>query len=103
MEADRSRVNNNRLVTNWRGIWPKMFSEFPDTEFVLYHKHNNIKTAIPPNVRIIVKQLFTYPLKCAIINNTSKETTMSGIKNHPPSPKDDPCDDWSGNDIPKKK
>lgn len=27
---------------------------------------------------------------------------MSGIKDQPPSPKDDPCDDWSGNDIPKK-
>ena len=55
MESDRSAQNNNRLVNNWRGIWPKMFAEFPNTEFVLYHKHDNIKAVIPENVRIVVK------------------------------------------------
>lgn len=52
MESDRSDVNNNRLTNNWRGIWPSLFNEFSNTEFVLYHKHDNIKFNLPENVRI---------------------------------------------------
>lgn len=53
LESDRSRSNNNRLANNWRGIWPKLFEEFPDTTFHLYHKHNQIKFDLPTNVKII--------------------------------------------------
>ncbi len=54
MESDRSDTNNNRLVNNWRGIWPQMFKEFSDTEFRIYHKHTNSKINFPKNVKIIV-------------------------------------------------
>lgn len=54
MESDRSNLNNNRLVNNWRGVWPNIFKEFSDTEFKIYHKHDQIKFKLPENVKIIV-------------------------------------------------
>jgi hypothetical protein len=54
LESDRGDINNNRLANNWRGIWPQLFKEFPDTEFRLHHKHANVKMECPPNVSIIV-------------------------------------------------
>ena len=55
LHSDRSNMNNNRLINNWRPIWTKMFEEFPDTQFVLYYKHGNIKFPIPKNVEIRTK------------------------------------------------
>jgi hypothetical protein len=53
--SDRGRMNNQRLIDNWRPIWQKLFAEFPDTQFILHHKHNNIKLTLPSNVDIFVK------------------------------------------------
>lgn len=50
--SDRGEGNTFRINSNWRPVWENMFKEFPNTQFVLYHKHNNIKVPIPENVRI---------------------------------------------------
>ena len=55
LNSDRSNMNNNRLINNWRPIWQNMFKEFSDTQFVLYHKHSNIKFDVPKNVEIRTK------------------------------------------------
>lgn len=53
LNSDRSNTNNYRLAENWRPVWANLFNEFPDTQFVLYHKHNNIKLPLlPANVAI---------------------------------------------------
>lgn len=52
LNSDRGNTNNLRLAENWRPIWPAMFEEFKDTQFVLYHKHDQIKTRKPDNVEI---------------------------------------------------
>ena len=54
LESDRGVQNTHRLASNWRPIWPAMFSEFKDTKFVLHHNHKNIKIDIPENVEISV-------------------------------------------------
>lgn len=55
MNSDRGDMNNARLTNNWRGIWPNLFAEFPNVQWVLYHKHNAIKFPIPENVEIRTK------------------------------------------------
>ena len=55
LNSDRSDTNNHRLSNNWRPIWSQMFAEFPQTQFVLHHRHNNIKFTIPENVEIVTK------------------------------------------------
>ena len=55
LHSDRSNMNNNRLINNWRPIWTKMFEEFSDTQFVLYHKHGNLKFPVPKNVEVRTK------------------------------------------------
>jgi hypothetical protein len=52
LQSDRGNTNNARLTNNWRPVWGGMFNEFPDTQFVVYHKHNNIKFPVPKNVEI---------------------------------------------------
>ena len=52
MWSDRENMNNNRLIENWRPVWPGMFAEFPKCEFVFHHVHNNIKIPTRDNVRI---------------------------------------------------
>ncbi len=52
LESDRGSTNTHRLANNWRNIWPNMFAEFPDTQFIIYHKHSDIKFSIPENVEI---------------------------------------------------
>jgi hypothetical protein len=47
MTSDRSDTNN------WRSIWPQLFNEFPNTQFVLHHKHDKLKYPKPKNVEII--------------------------------------------------
>lgn len=53
MTSDRSDTNNARLTNNWRSIWPQLFREFPNTQFVLHHKHDKLKYPKPENVEII--------------------------------------------------
>jgi len=53
LTSDRGDTNNMRLSDNWRPIWQNMFKEFSDTQFVLHHKHKNIKFKIPDNVEIV--------------------------------------------------
>lgn len=48
--SDRGNVNNNRLVSNWRPVWSGMFKEFPNTEFIFHHIHNNYKMQVSGNV-----------------------------------------------------
>ena len=52
MNSNREPMNNVRLSDNWRPVWQNMFKEFPEKQFVLYHKHPNIKFAVPKNVEI---------------------------------------------------
>ena len=51
--SDREANNNLRLSNNWRPIWQDMFKEFPNTKFVLHHKHNQIKFPVGKNVEIV--------------------------------------------------
>lgn len=54
LNSDREAHNNVRLANNWRPVWQNMFKEFPDTKFVIHHKHNSVKFPIPENVEIFV-------------------------------------------------
>jgi hypothetical protein len=56
LESDRSPQNTHRIATNWRPIWPKMFDEFSETTFFLYHSHDRIKFPVGDNVKVIVKE-----------------------------------------------
>ena len=51
--SDREANNSLRLSNNWRPIWQEMFKEFPNTKFVLHHKHTNIKIPVGKNVEIV--------------------------------------------------
>jgi hypothetical protein len=51
--SDRDINNNMRLMNNWRPIWSQLFAEFPETQFVLHHKHANLKFPAPKNVEIV--------------------------------------------------
>ena len=53
--SNRDGMNNERLTRNWRPIWQNMFKEFPQKQFVLYHKHDQIKFNVPENVEIRTK------------------------------------------------
>lgn len=52
LNSDRGGVNNERLSRNWRPIWMNMFKEFPNKQFVLYHKHDALKFPKGENVEI---------------------------------------------------
>jgi len=51
LESDRGTMNTVRLANNWRPIWEGIFNEFKNVQFVLHHKHDNIKINVPDNVR----------------------------------------------------
>ena len=55
MVSNREAFNNVRLSDNWRPVWQNMFKEFPQKQFVLYHKHDQIKFNVPENVEIRTK------------------------------------------------
>lgn len=55
LNSDRGATNNVRLNDKWRPIWSGIFNEFKDTQFVLYHNHNQFKLPKPENVEIRVK------------------------------------------------
>ena len=52
LPSDREPTNNARLTNNWRPVWQNMFNEFKNTQFVIHHKHPNIKFVVPKNVEI---------------------------------------------------
>lgn len=68
LQSDRAHNNTYRLANNWRPIWEKMFAEFTDTKFVLYHNHEKIKIDIPNNVEIVVRK----KKKKKVIDSNSK-------------------------------
>ena len=53
LNSDRGNMNNNRLATNWRPVWQKMFNEFPNTKFILHHIHDSIKFEVGDNVDVV--------------------------------------------------
>jgi hypothetical protein len=55
LNSDRGQNNNNRLINNWRPIWLGIFNEFSDRQFILYHKHANLKITLPENVEVRTK------------------------------------------------
>lgn len=55
LQSDRGATNNVRLNDRWRPIWNGIFNEFKDTQFILYHKHDQIKIPVPKNVEIRTK------------------------------------------------
>lgn len=56
LQSDRGDANNYRLLNLWRPIWIEMFKEFSETQFVLHHKHDNVKdVSLPKNVEILSK------------------------------------------------
>lgn len=61
LNSDRGNNNNNRLANNWRPVWENMFREFPNTKFILYHKHNAIKCNISSNVHIVTYDTMNTP------------------------------------------
>jgi len=50
MHSDRENVNNNRLASNWRAVWPGIFDEFKNVKFVLHHIHDSLKVQMSDNV-----------------------------------------------------
>ena len=54
INSDRGNMNNHRLSTNWRPLWKNMFADFKNTEFILHHKHDQLKFEVGNNVKIEV-------------------------------------------------
>jgi len=52
LQSDRDAMNTHRLANNWRPIWEGLFREFPNTQFVVYHKHGQAKVSLPENVEV---------------------------------------------------
>ena len=54
LNSSRDATNNVRLNDRWRPIWQGIFNEFKDTQFVLHHKHDQLKFPKAENVEIVV-------------------------------------------------
>ena len=54
LNSDRGLSNSNRLTNNWRPVWVNLFNEFPTKQFVIHHKHGDIKIPVPANVEVKV-------------------------------------------------
>jgi len=53
INSDRTNMNNHRLSNNWRPLWSNMFKDFDGrTEFIIHHKHDQIKFPVPDNVSV---------------------------------------------------
>ena len=50
--SNRDHSNTHRLAENWRPITEGIFKEFPNTQFVVYHKHDRAKIDLPKNVEV---------------------------------------------------
>jgi len=55
LQSDRGDTNNMRLINNWRPIWNGIFNQFSETQFVLHHKHADVKIKTPENVEVVTK------------------------------------------------
>lgn len=53
LNSNRDHLNTHRLAENWRPIWEGLFREFPNTQFVVYHKHGAAKVSLPKNVEVV--------------------------------------------------
>ena len=54
LPSARDNRNTQRLSSTWRNLFAGIFDEFKDIQFVIHHKHNNIKIPKPDNVDIMV-------------------------------------------------
>ena len=54
LQSSRDHANTHRLAENWRPITEGIFKQFPNTQFVVYHKHNHAKIDLPKNVEVRV-------------------------------------------------
>lgn len=54
INSDRGATNNVRLNDRWRPIWKSIFEEFKHTQWVLHHKHDQLKIPKGSNVEIKV-------------------------------------------------
>ena len=52
LSSARDNTHSNKLKESWRPIWEHMFREFKNTEFILWHNHDNIKINVGNNVKI---------------------------------------------------
>ena len=50
--SNRDHSNTHRLAENWRPITEGIFKEFPNTQFVVHHKHDKAKITLPKNVEV---------------------------------------------------
>tara|TARA_S200000501_G_C20865950_1_gene761947 strand:+ start:2982 stop:3581 length:600 start_codon:yes stop_codon:yes gene_type:complete len=53
LPSDRDAMNTQRLAENWRPISEGIFKEFKQTQFVVYHTHNQAKINLPENVDVV--------------------------------------------------
>jgi len=54
LQSDRGNNNTQRLTDTWRHVFNGIFNEFKDTQFVLHHKHSNLKIPKTDNMEIVV-------------------------------------------------
>ena len=54
LQSVRDHTNTHRLAENWRPITEGIFKQFPNTQFVVYHKHDHAKIDLPKNVEVRV-------------------------------------------------
>ena len=54
LQSARDHTNTHRLAENWRPITEGIFKQFPNTQFVVYHKHDHAKIDLPKNVEVRV-------------------------------------------------
>lgn len=54
LESDRGSMNTQRLSQTWRSVTHGIFKEFKDTQFIIHHKHANMKIEKPDNVEVMV-------------------------------------------------
>jgi len=52
--SERNTPTTARLTNNWRRVWPHMFKEFHDVQFVLHARHDDLKIEKPDNLQIEV-------------------------------------------------
>lgn len=52
LSSDRDAKNTAKLTKNWRNVWPHLFAEFKDINFVLHSPHSGIKIKTTDNVTV---------------------------------------------------
>lgn len=57
LQSDKGQNNSYRLMNIWRPLWLNLFSEFPNTTFVLHHIHGQLRLPNPPkNIQVCVHE-----------------------------------------------